>query len=178
MSITTQNSSKEFKDEEEVSECELNIQEYLSKYNVAEKVFTLLQQESITVNELLTFTNQDLERWCDEHKLKTIERRRFINAIKALPNAETANKPEIVKMFLGDEEKEQLKQFDEMKSNINAMIDIVGKIKEKQETSINDVIKDINKLCDDICIEKLAQEMRKDLLEHVCVFAVYVYNIF
>ena len=83
-----------------------DLQRHLKRYNVPDRVFNLLKQDSITCDELTTFTNNDLERWCDENQLRTIERRRFINAVKSLPNAQ-ASKPDAPKIvqvpiFLGN----------------------------------------------------------------------------
>ena len=112
--------------EGQVQDTKISLQTHLSRYNVPNGVYKLLCDESITIDELVTFTNEDLKDWCNEHSLKTIERRRFLNAVKSLPNA-TANKkldnePKIIPVLIGNEEKEQLSQFDEMKKNVENMI--------------------------------------------------------
>ena len=46
-----------------------------TKYNVPDRVYKLLCDESITIDELVTFRTSDLDDSCSEHSLKTIERR-------------------------------------------------------------------------------------------------------
>ena len=152
----------------------INLQEHLTKHDVASKVVNLLQEESITVGDLLTFTSEDLKDWCNEHSLKTIERRRFMNAVKALPNAE-ANKQQmkVVKVYLGNEEKEQMKQFDEMKTNINKLIDNIQDIIKKKTCDEENVIKDINTVCDQMQV--YVENLRKNLLQQVINVFVFVF---
>ena len=88
---------------------------HLLTYHVCNKVIQLLEQDSITVDELSAFRVKNLDIWCDENHLRTIERTRFINAVKLLPTA-NANKPQVVRVSLGNEENEQLSQFDEMEA--------------------------------------------------------------
>ena len=74
------------------TQCEFNLKAHLSKYNVADRVYGLLYNESITIDELITFTILDLKDWCNEHSLKTIEKkRRFLNSnsTKSLPNSQS-----------------------------------------------------------------------------------------
>ena len=143
---------------------DIDLQSHLSKFNVPDRVFTLLKQESITVDELLTFTNKDLEEWSGEHSLKTIERRRFINSIKSLPNCH-ANKPQFVKIFLGNEEKEQLKKFDDMEKNVKKMIENVNNIDKHKQTNAGNIIKEINNVCNQI--QTFVENLRTKLLQKV-----------
>ena len=148
-----------------------NLKAHLSKYNVPDTVYELLCKESITIDELITFTISDLQDWCNEHSLKTIEKRRFINLIKSLPNSQS-NKPEnektkIVPVFLGNEEKEQLLQFDDMKNNVENMIKNVNEIKTKIK-NVDGVIQEINDVCDKI--ESFVEILRRNLLQTVCYF--------
>ena len=140
--------------EGQIQDTQFDLKAHLSKYNVPVTVYGLLCGESITVDELVTFTIKDLEDWCIEHSLKTIERRRFVNAIKSLPNAQSnnlqASKEKIIEVpiFLGNEEKEQLSQFDDMRNNVNKMIKHINEIETK--SNVNGVILEINKVCDSI----------------------------
>ena len=61
--------------ERQVQDTQISLKAHLSKYNVSDTVYILLYDESITIDELITFTIKDLEDWCIEHSLKTIERR-------------------------------------------------------------------------------------------------------
>ena len=60
------------------TESGLDLQEYLNKHGVSPNVFTLLDNESITINDLVTSTNAELEEWSHENNLNTIERRRLL----------------------------------------------------------------------------------------------------
>ena len=156
--------------EGQVQDTKIGLKEHLSKHNVSDAVYALLQQENITIDELITFTVEDLKDWCNEHKLKIIERRRFLNAIKSLPNAQSniqVSEPKIVEVpiFLGNEEKEQLNQFDDMKNNVENMIKCVTEIKTKM--NVDNVIEEINKVCDKI--ESFVETLRKNLLKQVYV---------
>ena len=152
----------------QIQESQFDLKKHLSKYNVPDTVYKLLYNESITCDELITFTIKDLEDWCNEHSLKTIERRRFLNAVKSLPNAQS-NQPEIqskiatMPMFLGNEEKEQLSQFDDMKNNVEEMIRDINEIKTK--TNTDGVMKEINRVCDKI--ESFVKTLRRNLLQQV-----------
>ena len=155
----------QYEDEGQVESTKFDLQQHLSKYNAPTTLYKLLCYESITVDELLTFTTNDLEDWCNEHNLKTIERRRFINAVKKLPNYgqrvnndETQAKTEVV--FLGHEEKEKLNQFYEMENNVSKFIDLVHDIQTK--SSIENGIKQINCVCDQI--QAFVANLRKNLI--------------
>ena len=139
-----------------------DLKAHFSNYNVSVNVLAMLYDESITIHELVTFTTKDLEDWCNEHSLKTIERRRFVNAVKSLPNAQ-ANKPKFTPVFLGNEEKEQLNEFDEMTSNVKNMIDKIKEIKDS--TCVENVVQKINDVCDEI--EAFVAAWRKQLLKQV-----------
>ena len=145
---------------------EVNLRAHLSKYNVPDKVLSLLVQDSITADELSTFRTKDLDIWCDENGLRAIERRRLINAVKALPNP-TASKPQVnvVKVFLGNEEKEQLAQFDDMEKNIKKMIEEINDINKKKNTNMDSIVKEINNVCDKIQI--FVENLRHNSLEQV-----------
>ena len=152
----------------------------MSKYSVPDTVYKLLCKDSITVDELITCTTKDLEDWCNENELRMIERRRFLNAVKSLPNAQSnkpdninTNKPQIVTVFLGNEEKEQLNKFDEMKNNVEKVIDCIKQIKDS--TKVDKVIEEINNVCDKI--EMWVAALRKKLLQHVCI-RVYLSRLF
>ena len=160
--------------EGQVQDTQIDLKTHLSKYNVPGGVYELLYDESITVDELITFTIKDLEDWCNEHSLKTIERRRFVNAIKSLPNAQSNkpdNKPKIVEVpvpmpiFLGNEEKEQLSQFDEMKNNVQQMIKEIKEIQTKSST--DGVVKQINSVCNEI--ESFVETLRRNLLQQAYI---------
>ena len=159
--------------EGQVQDTQFDLKTHLSKYNVPDTVHKLLCDESITVDELTTFTIKDLEDWCIEHSLKTIERRRFVNAVKSLPNAQSNVQPlkeKIVEVpiFLGNEEKEQLSQFDEMKNNVNKMIKHINEIHKKSNANGVHVIQEINKVCDEI--QSVVEKVRKTLLQQVYLY--------
>ena len=147
-----------------------DLKAHLSKHNVPNRVYELLCNNSITADELITCTTKDLEDWCNENELRMIERRRFLNAVKLLPNTQ-ANKrndhdaPEIVQLpiFLGNEEKEQLNKFDEMENNVQKVIDCIKQIKDS--TKVDKVIQEINIVCDEI--ETFVAALRKNLLQQV-----------
>ena len=144
----------------------LNLRALLCKYNVPDTVYKLLCDDSITIAELSAFRVKDLDNWCDENHLKTIERTRFINAVKSLPNSQ-ANKPEnegkLIPVLIGNEEKEQLTQFGEMENNVKNMINHIEELKTK--SNFDNVIEEINVVCDEI--KSHVEELRQDLLKQV-----------
>ena len=146
-------------------EKELDLKSHLAKFNVPDRVYGLLAEESITVAELTTFRTRDLDTWADEHELKTIERRRFINAVKALPNADANKpiKPQIVKVYLGKEEKEQMQKFSEMETNVNKLITNVNEMTNENKSNVENVIKDIDSVCNQmqVFVENLRQKLLK-----------------
>ena len=121
-----------------------SLQKYLSKHNVPDKVYGLLQSDNISLGELTTFTNEDLKDWCVEHELKTLERRRFINAIENLDFTK--------------KEKENLKQIEQINTNINEMI-------KDSKTSIESTIEEINTVCDKI--QAFVETLRKSSVKKV-----------
>ena len=153
--------------EGQLQDTKFHLRTHLAKYNVPDRIYDLLTQDSITVDELSLFRVKDLDNWCDENHLRTIERTRFINAVKSLPNAK-ANKPEnqakIVPVLIGNEEKDQLSQFDDMKNNVKNMINHVNKLQNK--LNVDKVIEEINNICDDI--QSRVETLRKNLLTQVC----------
>ena len=151
----------------EVRATQFDLKAHLSNYKVPDTVYKLLCNDSITVDELITCTAKDLEDWCNENQLRMIERRRFLNAAKCLPNVQ-ANKshvPKIIPVFLGNEEKEQLNKFDEMENNVETVIDCVKQIKDL--TKVDKVIHEINNICDEI--ETFVAVLRENLLQQVYI---------
>ena len=145
--------------EGQVQDTQFDLKSHLSKYSVPNTVYRFLCDESITVDELVTFTVEEVREWCNEHSLKLIEKKRFLNAVKSLPNSQ-ANKPDeskIVTVFLGNEEKEQLSQLDDMKNNVENIIDHINEIENKSK--VDEIIKEINNVCDEIqsYVERLRQ---------------------
>ena len=156
--------------EGQVQDTKINLRTHLTKYNVPARVYKLLCDESITADELITFRTNDLDDWCNEHSLKTIERRRFLNAVKSLPNAQANkpdNKPKVVEVpvpiFLGNEEKEQLSQFSKMEENVQNMINHINEMENK--SNVDKIIKEIDNVCDGI--QSFVEKLRKNLLKQV-----------
>ena len=156
--------------EGQVQDTKISLRTHLTKYNVPARVYKLLCDESITIDELTTFRTNDLDDWCNEHSLKTIERRRFLNAVKSLPNAQAnkpVNKPRVVEVpvpiFLGNEEKEQLSQFDKMEENVTNMMNHINKIKNK--SNADKLVEEINSVCNEI--QSYVEKLRKDLTRQV-----------
>ena len=153
-------------EEAQVQDSQVDLKTHLSKHNVTDKVFKLLCKDSITIDELTTFTNEELKEWCNENSLKIIEKKRFVKAVKLLANSQankTDNEAKIVSVFVGNEEKEQLTQFDNMKNNVKNMMNHIHQFGKK--SNVDKIIKEINSVCDEIqsCVEKL----RNNLLNQV-----------
>ena len=168
---------------------------HLQKFSVSDRVYSLLKEDNVTTKELITFTVKDLEDWCNEHHLKTVDRRRFINAIKALPNSESHKEsingsrigspisspllsPRSQAMqfvFVGNEEKEQMTKLNEMTRNGSKLMENIKNINEKGRQSMNDVIGEINQVCDQV--QEYVEQLRKNLLNEVYfVICVLFYN--
>ena len=146
----------------------IDLKHYLSQYSVPDSVYSLLNDESITISELFTFTNDDLKDWCVEHKLKTIERRRFINAVQNLPNSqlsENGRKQEIVKVYLVNEEKEQMNELNVMKRNINNVIKHINNMSKSSTNNINDIKNEITNVF--YQIETLVEQSKQTQLKEV-----------
>ena len=147
---------------------EFDLREHLLKYNVPDRIFNLLKQDSITIDELSTFRTKDLDIWSDENHLRAIERRRFINAVKSLPNSQAGKpdiQPKIVPVLIGNEEKEQLNQlqFDEMTNSVENMIHHINKLQNK--SNVDKTIEEINSVCDEI--QSFVETLRKNLSKQV-----------
>ena len=101
--------------------------------------------------------------------MKTIERRRFINAVKSIPNCQAVKntKPQqpIVKIYLGNEEKEQMKQFNSMKTNVNKKIKIIETAINQSKIHVKKVNVDINAVCNQLI--QLVDQLRSNLLKQV-----------
>ena len=153
----------------QVQDTQFDLQRHLSKYNVCDRVYKLLCHDSITVDELITFTNSELKDWCDENHLRIIEKKRFVNAIKSLPNSQATqhDEPKIVPIFLGNEEQEQLSQFDKMEKSITNLMNYISEIENK--SNVEKVVQEINDACDEI--QSFVETLRKNLLHQV--FWVY-----
>ena len=141
------------------------LKSWLAQHNVPDAVFNALQEDEITLSELATFSSQDLTDWSQEHGLKTIVRRRFINAIESLPNARVAENTEIVQIYIDKEEKEQISKFDEMTQNIKSMLDKVKNIKQGLQTDVTKAKEDVNRVCDEM--NKFVESLRENLLKNV-----------
>ena len=156
----------------QVQDTQFDLQRHLSKYNVCDRVYKLLCHDSITVDELITFTNSELKDWCDENHLRIIEKKRFVNAIKSLPNSQAIaikhDEPKIVPIFLGNEEQEQLSQFEKMEKSITNIMNCISEIENK--SNVDKVVQEINDVCDEI--QSFVETLRKNLLQQV--FGVYL----
>ena len=153
---------------------------HLHKYKVPNTGYQYLLVESITFEELVTFTIDELTGWCNEHSLKIVEKKRFINAVKSLPNSQ-ANKKEETKIkvqkekefiFLGNEEKEQINTFGQMQNNIKKMINVINDINNKKNANVENVIEEINGICKQVksLVEILRNNLTKQVLCCCCFF--------
>ena len=158
--------------DEGVTDTQTPLQKHLKKHNVSDGVYKLLEEESINQAELSTFTNDELKDWCNEHNLKTIERKRFITAVKALPNAQInkSQKKQVIKIYLSQEEKEQMTQFNKMKQEINEMTNDINEIKCQNKSKVDKIMKEINQTCDQI--QEFVEQLRNKSIQ-----IVYVSNI-
>ena len=148
--------------EGQVQDTQFDLKTHLSKYKVSDTVYKLLCDESITVDELITLTNEELKDWCNENSLKTMDKKRFINAVKSLPNAQ-ANRPDNEPVSIGNEEKEQISQFDEMKNNVKNVMNYISQVQNKSD--VDKIIQEINDVCDKI--QSFVESLRKNLLKQV-----------
>ena len=137
---------------------QFDLKKHLSKFNIAETTYEALSDESTTVDELITFTVDDLTDWCKEHSLTTIERRRFVNAVKALPNCQ-AN----VDILLDNKEKDHLSQFDEMKNGVLKTIDMINKFEIEEKNNMDNISKEIDDAYDEFI--SFADKLRNHLLQ-------------
>ena len=145
-----------------------NLKSHLRDFKVSDRVYALLESDGISVSDLTKFRIKDLDKWCDENSLKAIEQTRFIEAVKALPNAqanEPITEPPIIKLYLGKEEQEQIEQFKKMEQNINTLIEHINVIDQLSERNTNNLTQSINDACDKL--ETFVKQLRKDLLNQV-----------
>ena len=159
-------------DAETNNEQNQDLQAHLSEFNVPNRVATLLKQENITIYELITFTVEDLKDWCNEHSLKTIERRRFLNAVNSLKNESNiiggnTKGRQTRLVFVTNEEKEQINEFNRMSQNVETMIKCVNNINENSLKNVNVAINEINSVCDKI--ESFVKQLRQSLLAKMWV---------
>ena len=106
-----------------------------------------------------------------EHQIKTIERRRFINAVNKLKDEkqtpQSISQTQIQIQNNKDEEKEQTNEleFDKMIDNVENIIKQTNSINKKQNKNITSVINNVNNICDEI--EMYIKQLRKSLIENL-----------
>ena len=129
------------------------LEELLSKFNVSDAIYEMVKKENLTIDELVTFTSDELKDLCNENKIKTSDKRRFINAIKSIPNSESSKpKPKeiIKKIYLSNEEKEEINNFDIMKNNINNLSKLFKTNINESDLNNKNIKNEINAIYDQI----------------------------
>ena len=142
---------------------------HLTKFKVSESVQNLLKTEDIDIDELVTFTVKNVEDWCKEHSLKTIETIRLVNAIKSLPNSaanyETLIRTERGFIYLNQKEQLQREKFEEMITNVQALMENIDNINQSRQINEQSLITQVNDTCDKI--QTFVENIRADLLSQV-----------
>lgn len=136
--------------------------------------------------DLIRFTIKDFEDWCNEYSLKTIERIRFVDAVKNLPNAK-ANEPQAPTpqeqqtrtfIYLSKEEQSQREKFEDMKANIEILMTSINNIDKTRSSNEKSLINNVNNACDEI--QTLVEQLRTNLLSQLQVLCImtsqYMYN--
>ena len=146
-----------------------DLQNHLTKFDVPDRVYTLLETDGIHIGDLISWRVKDIDNWCDENSLKTKERTRFITAIKNLPNAQAAKPKPTIMLYLEKEHKQQIQQFEQMEQNINILIERIDDINKQENVNTKNITQWINDVCNEM--EALVKQLKTDLLSKVCYIA-------
>ena len=95
-----------------------SLREWLLSRKIPSSVCDALDEQDVSKEEIITYTEQDLIDLCNLLNLNVVIRKRFINAIKAMPQAVASIDQNQGIVFLGNEEKQQMDEFKTMINNI------------------------------------------------------------
>ena len=188
-------------------EAALSLSQWLSDRNIPESVLTALQNESITLKELLTYTCDDLEIWCKENSFKISIRRRFVNAIKEIPGsiasstgnsnpsqpypptsnaasniADEAKQPNdpVIKpppLILNDVEQKQKNRLNSLKTRVSKVIESIGQVSNDNQFQAQNTKQVVNQTFDKI--NQMLAKMQQSLLTNVKLLTyLFLHSIF
>ena len=124
-----------------------------------------LDSQDVSKEEIMTYTEQDLVDLSNLLNLNVVVRKRFINAVKAIPNAVSSVIQNQCIVFLGLEEKQQMDEFATMIKNLKQKtIATTNELKEC-DNNFENMKQEVNKVYDDI--EKMVKQARKEDLQKV-----------
>ena len=71
---------------------ELDLKEHLTKHGFKQydKIEEFVNNGDITIEDLIECSVSDLQELCQQHNIQSIQKNRFINAIKKLPNSKAS----------------------------------------------------------------------------------------
>ena len=125
--------------------------------NKLSKLYSALVDDGIDMVELLTYTEEDVIDWCNEHKISVAIRRRFLNSLKKLPNSSTTKE--------NSEQRKQIKEFNEMTNNLRKLIQNINQNEEIITTRSQPAVTEVNKLCEQL--QRKVESIRVDVTSKI-----------
>ena len=128
------------------------LREWLLNQKIPSSVCDALELENVTKREIMTYSEQDLIDLCNHLNLNIVIKKRFINSIKSIPNAVSSisQNKSIIKVFLGNQEKQQMEQFKIMTETLKKNINTATNELKECDNDIDNMKNEINKVYDDI----------------------------
>ena len=142
-----------------------SLREWLLSRKVPSSVCDALDEQDVSKEEIVTYTEQDLIDLSNLLNLNVVIRKRFINAVKAIPNAVSSIDQNQAIVFLGNEEKQQMGEFKTMIKNLKQHVTTTTNELKECDKNCENMKKEVNKVYDDI--QTMVEQARKEDLQTV-----------
>ena len=140
-----------------------SLREWLLSRKVPSSVCDALDEQDVSKEEIVTYTEQDLIDLSNLLNLNVVIRKRFINAVKAIPNAVSSIDQNQAIVFLGNEEKQQMGEFKTMIKNLKQHVTTTTNELKECDKNCENMKKEVNKVYDDI--QTMVEQARKEDLQ-------------
>lgn len=154
---------------------------WLLSRKIPSSVCDALDEQNVSKEEILTYTEQDLIDLCNHLNFNIVIKKTLINAIKAIPQALSSmeQNKSIVTVFLGNEEKQQMDEFStttkNLKQNITRKTNELKECENHFETAKNE----INKAYDNIqtAVEQARKENLRIVMYTSCLCSYFFFAL-
>lgn len=137
----------------------------LVNHKVPGFVCDTLDELQLTKEEIISYTEQELIDLSNHLNLNIVIRKRFLNAIKSLPNSAASSNlsnKSIVKVFLTNEDKQQMDEFKTMRKNMQGSLSTVSNELKECENYFQDIENQVSDIYDKIKV-MIEATMQNDL---------------
>lgn len=144
-----------------------NLQEYLIGENFQDydKIAEPINNGDLTLQDLLDCSESDLTALCNDYNIKTVQKNRFVKAIKKLPNSNANNKNKPSFVFLTTNEQNNINKLSKLSTATRDIIAKTNEISDNSQANVTDSKNTIENLF--IQLRQWLDNMEQEILVQV-----------